>query len=75
MIEAFIGRAMFAIDKARNKFINAFYKKEFEKCGDDVYIARNCSFTPHNISIGNHVFIGGVVFFKVCTGRFLLEIM
>ena len=45
-------------DRCKNFFVRETQKKKLYKCGDNVYIGQNCTFTEKNISVGNDVSIG-----------------
>ncbi len=53
-----LGSLIASTDKIKHASVNAYAKKMFAECGDNVSIGRNCEFTHGNVYLGSNVFIG-----------------
>lgn len=53
-----IGKLLMKISSLYSYFLRRYEKKLLKKCGQNVYIGKNCIMTYGNISIGNDVYIG-----------------
>lgn len=53
-----IGHILYFLRETGNKCLASYYKSKFKSCGSNVYIDRNCDFTPETTTIGNNVYIG-----------------
>ena len=50
----------------------AYQMSLFKKCGESVYIGRNCDFTYKNTTIGNNVYIGNNACLKSAHGKIVI---
>lgn len=71
-IMSLLGKLMFTMTRGIKFFIKKYQKSLFKSCGDQVFIANDCTFTPETITIGNDVTIGRNACFQSPHGEIII---